>query len=180
METIESLIFKDPRRLAMLKMVASLQQEDCYIAAGFVRNLVWDFLHQDCIDSASALNDVDVIFFDALDKNNCRAEILQRELMLVDASIPWQVKNQAHMHLKNNDSPYKSCGDAMSFWPEKETAVAVRINLQGNIEVLSPFGVDSLFNGLVSHNPKRDKSIFLKRVKKKDWLNTWPKLKIVM
>ncbi len=180
METIESLIFKDPRRLAMLKMVASLQQEDCYIAAGFVRNLVWDFLHQDPIHSPSALNDVDVIFFDAQDKNNCRAEILQRELMLLDASIPWQVKNQAHMHLKNNDSPYKSCRDAMSFWPEKETAVAVRLNLQGNIEVLSPFGIDSLFNGLVSHNPKRDKSIFLKRVKKKDWLNTWPKLKLMV
>ncbi len=180
METIESLIFKDPRRLAMLKMVASLQQEDCYIAAGFIRNLVWDFLHQDLMHSPSALNDVDVIFFDALDKNNCRAEILQRALMAEDASIPWQVKNQAHMHLKNNDSSYKCCSDAMSFWPEKETAVAVRLNLQGNIEVLAPFGIESLFSGLISHNPKRDKSIFLNRVTQKDWLNTWPKLKLIM
>ncbi len=180
METIESLMLKDSQRMEMLKIVAGLQQEDCYIAAGFVRNLVWDFLHQDCIHSASALNDVDVIFFDAQDKNHNRAEILQSKLMAVDASIPWQVKNQAHMHLKNNDQAYKSCGDAMTYWPEKETAVAVRLNHQGEIEVLAPFGVGSLFNGLVSHNPKRDKSTFLKRVNHKGWLNTWPKLKLIV
>ena len=42
---IEELMFLDQQRMEMLKVVAGLALPDCCIAAGFVRNLVWDHLH---------------------------------------------------------------------------------------------------------------------------------------
>ena len=46
METIPQLLSQDPERLRILKMLAGLNLKDAYIAAGFVRNMVWDYLHK--------------------------------------------------------------------------------------------------------------------------------------
>ena len=174
MDGIVKLIKQDSLRMKALDYVASLNLPNAYIAAGFVRNLVWDNLHQKNI--STPLNDVDVIYFDseALNTNNDKmCEIKLRQLM---PEINWQVKNQALMHIRNGDRPYLNIVDAMSFWPEKETAVAIRRVDDGIYECLSAFGFDSLFQLLVTHNPKRSKAIFDKRVSTKQWLNVWPKL----
>ncbi len=45
---IVTLIKQDPLRMQVLDCVAQYSQLDlpqCYVAAGFVRNLVWDHLH---------------------------------------------------------------------------------------------------------------------------------------
>ncbi len=175
MQRLITLIVQDPMRMGLLKTVASLNLPDCWVAAGFVRNMVWDFLHGFAV---TALNDVDVIFFDKTDVGNVRAKEAQRILEEVTIGVHWQVKNQAFMHVNNYDSPYVNSLDAMSYWPEIETAVGVRLNESGVIEVATPFGLDSLFAGFISHNPKRDETIFLKRLHSKDWLTLWPNLKL--
>ncbi len=63
MKAIVDLIRKDPIRLEALECVCQLELPQCYIAAGFVRNLVWDSLHHNV--TLTPLNDIDVIFFDA-------------------------------------------------------------------------------------------------------------------
>ncbi len=63
MKAIVDLIRKDPIRLEALECVYQLELPQCYIGAGFVRNLVWDSLHHNV--KLTALNDIDVIFFDA-------------------------------------------------------------------------------------------------------------------
>ncbi len=60
MNKIIQLIEKDQVRIKALECVNSLRLPQCYIAAGFVRNLVWDSLHKKQIPTA--LNDVDVIY----------------------------------------------------------------------------------------------------------------------
>ncbi|WP_196351640.1 nucleotidyltransferase family protein, partial [Vibrio campbellii] len=45
-DKLAQLLAKDPIRVQALQCVRSLDLPDCYIAAGFVRNLVWDHLHQ--------------------------------------------------------------------------------------------------------------------------------------
>ncbi|ELJ8579493.1 nucleotidyltransferase family protein, partial [Vibrio cholerae] len=42
MKAIVDLIRKDPIRLEALECVYQLELPQCYIGAGFVRNLVWD------------------------------------------------------------------------------------------------------------------------------------------
>ena len=91
----------------------------------------------------------------------------------------WQVRNQAMMHERNGDRAYTDLIDAMSFWPEKETAVAIRQLASGEYQCLSSFGFDSLFALKVTHNPKRSQALFHQRVKSKRWMENWPRLRVV-
>ncbi|WP_394200444.1 nucleotidyltransferase family protein [Shewanella waksmanii] len=163
----------DPQRLSALKHVASLSLPQGMIAAGFVRNLVWDRLHS----SQYQLNDVDVIYFDSNDTRRCTEQAYFARLVELEPNLPWSVKNQARMHLRNGDKPYQSAIDAMCYWPEKETAVAARwINNQ--IEVIAPFGIQRLFELHLTPNPARDNALFHERLTSKSWLSRYPKLQI--
>ncbi len=49
------------------------------------------------------------------------------------------------MHQRNNHEPYRSTADALLYWPETATAVAVRISSSTLIEIVAPYGLDDLF-----------------------------------
>ncbi|WP_198938031.1 nucleotidyltransferase family protein [Alkanindiges hydrocarboniclasticus] len=165
--------------MQILQIAANFCQKnhlnDWCLGAGFVRNLVWDHLHH-YID-AVPLNDIDLIYFNPA--NLLESTDLQFEQELrKQFNINWSVKNQARMHRRNNDLPYKNTANAMSYWPEMETAVGVLIR-QNRLEIIAPFGLASLFAGHITLNPKRPKlEIFQQRIQHKRWLEKWPKLQI--
>lgn len=167
-------IQNDPVRLAILEAVASLALPQGYVAAGFVRNLVWDHLHDKA--KPTPLNDVDVIYFDPEDISETVEADYEAKLSHMMPNIKFQVRNQARMHTHNDDPPYTDIIDAMSYWPEKETAIAAQLTPTGNIACVSAFGLDSLFQLQVTHNPTRARHVFEQRVQSKKWLITWPKL----
>ncbi|WP_135458324.1 nucleotidyltransferase family protein [Vibrio echinoideorum] len=174
--SVVRLTKQDPLRMQILGCVCQLGLPQCYVAAGFVRNLVWDHLHD--FDSPTPLNDIDVIYFDPIDtsyESGLRYEDLLKQRL---PELNWQVRNQASMHIRNGDKPYSSSLDAMSYWPEKETAVAVQQNLTGEIECISAFGLKSLFDLKITPNPNRSRAVFDQRVQSKNWLIHWPKLNI--
>ncbi|GGF52997.1 nucleotidyltransferase family protein [Alteromonas lipolytica] len=173
MASIESLLAGDEYRMDLLQTVASLALPDWYIAAGFVRNMVWDHLHG---FSTTPLTDIDVLFFD--NTATYEAREIEKQLVALRPRVPWQVKNQALMHQRNQDPPYRDCADAMRYWPEQETAVGVRLDVDNGIVVAAPFGVASLWAGQLTPNPKRDFTIFARRVATKDWLTRWPNLSV--
>jgi len=179
---ITTLILQDPLRVKALECVFQLALPDGYLAAGFVRNLVWDHLHQK--SEPTPLNDLDVIYFDEAEDE--QAYLLhEAHLNRLMPSVNWQVRNQAKMHQRNGDRPYLTSLDAMGFWPEKETAVAIRQvkeNPNGELqayECVAAFGLASLFDLHVTPNPKRDFAIVQARIKQKKWRQTWPKLRVI-
>ncbi len=168
---------EDTYRYQALLIAESLNLPQWMLAAGFVRNLVWDKLHG---IEPRPLNDIDLIYFEP---NNLSPEIdkhYQSQLNAIAPEYPWSVKNQARMHLKNQDSAYHSCIDAMSFWPEKETAVAASISraAQPKIELYCSFGCERLFELTVSHNPLKRKQLFEQRLMSKKWLTHYPQLMV--
>ena len=174
--SVVRLTKQDPLRMQILGCVYQLGLPQCYVAAGFVRNLVWDHLHG--YASPTPLNDIDVIYFDPIDtsyESDLRYEALLNQRL---PELNWQVRNQACMHTRNGDEPYQGSLDAMSYWPEKETAVAVKQSLNGDIECISSFGLESLFDLQITPNPKRNRDIFDQRVQSKNWLTQWSKLTI--
>ncbi|QLE84939.1 nucleotidyltransferase family protein [Shewanella sp. Scap07] len=173
-EQLTHWLNSDEIRLAALQMVAQLNLPQGMVAAGFIRNLVWDKLHQ----CHYPLNDVDVIYYDASDVSIAAEQAYCAQLHQWQPALPWSVKNQARMHLRNGDEPYQSCVDAMSFWPERETAVAASINNQ-KIELFTPWGLSSLFQLLLTPNSRRDQRIFQQRLASKNWLQRYPKLQLV-
>lgn len=176
MQQIINWVKQDPLRVKALECVSTLNLPQGYIAAGFVRNLVWDHLHNK--SELSLLNDVDVIYFDPDEDEEFTYKVYETELNRLMPGVNWQVRNQAKIHHRNGDMPYKSVLDAMSFWPEKETAVAIRQSEQGIFECLAAFGFTSLLNLQLTYNPKREKAVFEARVNTKYWLIKWPRLNI--
>ncbi|MCP1314601.1 MULTISPECIES: nucleotidyltransferase family protein [unclassified Halomonas] len=171
---IKQWIADDSKRMRALSAAASLDLPDWCLAAGFVRNLVWDKVHG--FLSLTALNDIDLIYFDPVDNSEVRDRQLEQQLTSV-LDFPWSVKNQARMYRRNCDSPYTSTSDAMSYWVEVETAVGAALNNSGDVVLVSPFGFDPLFNFTVTINAKRSKlQDFEERITTKRWLEIWPRL----
>src|SRR3954470_5728618 len=123
---IEHLLEAQAGLHALLLHVESLGLPDSWIGAGFIRNTVWDVLHGREID-VSRLNDVDVIFFDPGDIRRERESDLEQCLRESAPDTIWSMKNQARMHLRNGDAPYRNTFDAVAHWSETATAVGARL-----------------------------------------------------
>ena len=179
-DAIKALIRADEERLRILSLVHSLDLPDCWIAAGFVRSAVWDFLHGRSPLLPSA--DVDVIWFDPARSGKDIDAQLEEHLNRLDGSIEWSVKNQSRMHAGNGDPPYQSACDAMRFWPETATATAIRFVEGSDVDIAAPFGLDDLYRGLVRPTPRfqdEKRALFDARLQRKQWLAQWPLLRVV-
>lgn len=171
---LKKWISEDAMRMQALFIARSLGLSDWCLAAGFVRNLVWDKLHE--YSRATDLNDIDLIYFDSENTSEAADKDLEKRIEAI-SDFPWSVKNQARMHRRNSDSPYVSTEDAMSYWVEVETAVGATLNESNEIEIVAPFGIEVLFENTITPNPKRPKpDVFAQRMQEKRWLEIWPNL----
>jgi uncharacterized protein len=176
LETIKAWIAVDQMRMDALDTARALDLPDWCLAAGFVRNLVWDRLHR--FEQPTKLNDIDLIYFDKQNTDENIDRDLENRLKAA-MNLPWSVKNQARMHKRNSDSPYSSTVDAMSYWVEVETAVGAALGDSGVVRIVAPLGIEPLFQYTITPNMKRLKlSQFARRVSGKRWLEIWPKLTV--
>lgn len=175
---IAELLKRDPTARDLLAYVERLGLPDCWIGAGFVRNAVWDVLHGRP-PYTIPLNDVDVLFFDPADVRWEREASIERQLQALAPGFNWSVKNQARMHLRNGDAPYRDICDALSCWCETPTAIAAR-SVEGQVEFIAPFGVEDLLGLVVRPTPHFavKLSIYRQRVREKDWRRPCPKLTV--
>ncbi|WP_281990707.1 nucleotidyltransferase family protein [Aquimarina aggregata] len=171
------IIENDIWMMDILSVVRDLQLKDCWIGAGFVRNKIWDEKHK---INRTKLNDIDVIYFDTSNSTKAFDIKIENKLKSAYSNLNWSVKNQSRMHLRNRHKPYANCNEAISFWPETATAIAVRLNFKNQIEYIAPYGLEDLFSLLVRPTPKFDLTMYTSRIEKKRWKEKWTKLKIVI
>lgn len=158
-----------------LQIVRSLKLNDCWIGAGFVRNKVWDEIHG---KPRTRLNDIDIIHFDRSRTEKAYDLEIENKLKHIDPGHHWSVKNQARMHIRNNSLPYANCEEAISFWPETATAIAVRLNSRNQLEYIAPHGLEDLFDLVVRPTPGFDLTVYHDRMAKKQWSEKWEQLEI--
>ena len=173
---LRAWIAADPWRMACLNAVASLGPPDGWIGAGFLRNLVWDRLHGHAVPTPLA--DIDVIYHDpgAGAAEECEVESRLRGFLPAE---PWSARNQARMHRRNGDRPYRSTANAMAHWLETPTAVAARLGAGGRPEILAPLGLDDLLGLRVRPTPHARAgrmAAYRARLAAKGWEKTWPRL----
>ena len=173
---LTNLIKSDHFLMSILKTVQALQLNDCWVAAGVIRNKVWDTLH----NIQTEINDIDVIYFDESDCSIETENVLESKLQEIMPNQPWSVKNQARMHIKNKIPPYVSSFDGVAHFPETPTAIAVRLN-NNKIEILAPYGLNDLFEGLVRPTPPFNPdsnlhTIYSNRIQNKNWSSIWNEL----
>jgi len=159
-------------------VVRALSLPDTWIGAGFVRNVVWDHLHQR--PPSPLTGDVDVIWHDPVRTDPVLDRKHEAALRAAEPSISWSVKNQARMHMRNGDAPYVSAVDAVRHWPETATAVAARRHGFDGCEVAGPFGLDDLLSLVLRPTPRfsgEKRTIYEDRLRTKGWTVSWPLLR---
>lgn len=154
------------------------------LGAGAVRNLVWDHLHG--YATPSPLADLDLAYFDAGDLSAVRDSELQERLNDLLPDTPWEVTNQAAVHhwfeeyFGHAVEPLGSLQDAVASWPEYVTCVGLTLHSDASIEVIAPYGLGDLFNGVVRHNPTRASlETYRERVALKQYVQRWPRVRVV-
>lgn len=177
-ELLTSLLRDDPWHYRVLTTVRELALPDWAIGAGFVRNRVWDHLQGHA--RASDLADIDVLYFDPADGTGASESAWETALGRLAPGLPWSVKNQARMHLRNTDPPYRDTADALAHWLETPTSVAVRLEPDDKLTVMAPHGLRDLWELRVRPTPSglRRLDEYRTRMKIKNWPATWPKVRV--
>lgn len=174
-----ALLQADPFRLACLQAVRALALPDWYLAAGFLRNAIWDAVHQ---QPMTALNDIDVVFFDrSLQGDRCLAleQALETRLQQQFSGQRFEVRNQARMHLKHGMAPYQNCADGIRRWVEQPTCVGVRLTADDQLQFYAPFGLALNWSLQVAINPDFPQpAVYQQRIQQKGWQQHWPGLQI--
>jgi hypothetical protein len=176
---LKSILQADSHRLGVLRIVQRLALPDCWVAAGFVRNAVWDHLHGRT--ASQCYDDVDVIWYQPVAESTPDDADIEARLRLIDGSIKWSVKNQARMHGKNGDLPYRSATHAMLFWVETSAAIAVRLDDGDALEIAAPAGIDDIFDMQVRPMGRfcgELRPVYVDRMRRKAWQAQWPRLTI--
>lgn len=179
-DIIES-IQKDEWMMSLLKAVKSADLRDGWICAGFVRSKIWDTLHG--FNERTPLPDIDVIYFDDKNIGEDEEKEIENNLIIMYPGIPWSVKNEARMHLRNSVEPYTSSCDAVGKFPETATALGVKLDSRNKVILLAPHGVEDVINLIVKPTPyfeadKERLAVYENRVRNKNWQLIWKQLKI--
>lgn len=169
--------------MARLRTIQSLGLDNWCIAAGAIRNLVWDHLHN--YEEPSKLFDIDIAYFDSQNTSQEQDNKYQAQLEKLDPNSPWEVTNQAGVHLWYESyfgyavEPLTSLEKAATTWPEFTTCVAIYLNKTDEVQVIAPYGLDDLFEMRIRRNPKRvSKEVFAERLITKNYAQRWPKVQI--
>lgn len=174
---LRDLLAGDAGLMAILRAVRSLGPPDWAVGAGAIRNRVWDRLYG---LPDGPLSDIDVLFFDAADTTPAREQTAEAALADVMPGLPWSVRNQARMHWRNGDAPYRDTADAVAHWLETPTAVAVRLEADDSLTLIAPHGAADLLAGRVRPTPRgQDKpGDYRARIAARNWQRRWPGLVI--
>lgn len=174
-----TLVQATPWFMQALEAVAELGLASWCIGAGAVRNLVWDHLQGP--GHSSELADVDVAYFDAQCLDMAQDQALQARLARRLPQLPWEVTNQAGVHLwfeacfGHAVAPLRSLDEAVASWPEYATAVAITLGEAGQLRVIAPWGLDDLWAMRVRRNPTRvSLQTYHQRIAQKRYAQRWP------
>lgn len=181
---LKQIAFGTPWLMRALNAVREVSIPEAYIGSGAIRNAVWDALHG--YKEPSFLADIDVPYFDTDDLSEDSEKRYEERLARLEPDPPWDVKNQAAVHLwfhKVFGHPVEqitSMEDAVSTWPERCVCVAVRIDLNDDLQIIAPFGLDDLFGMKVRRNPRRvSLETYDHRLRTKRYDERWPLVQVL-
>ena len=169
----------NPDLMKILTIIRDLELNDSWLAAGSVRNFIWNLLSDK--PAFDRDTDVDVIFFDP-DVSYEETLAIERQLKKDFPQYQWELKNQVYMHQHSpHTPPYRNSCDAMSKYPERCTAVGLRLQADATLELFAPYGLEDILNFQVSPTPhfleNQDRmKLYQQRLSKKNWREKWKNL----
>ena len=175
---VAAILAASPPHMDALQAAALAGPREGWIAAGFVRNAVWDAL-AGRVPEVASLADFDLVHHDAANPAP-EADAAFEAALRAARPLPWSVVNQARAHGWNGHAPYRDLSAALAHWTETATAVAARL-VAGRVEILAPLGIEDLLDGIVRPGPAyaAAPAVVRARMAAKGWQTRWPGLKLI-
>ena len=168
-EVLAQLFEGDRWRMGVLRLVSDLSLPDGFLTGGFVRNMVWDYLHG---RPMTPLNDIDVVYFDPERPDPKIDDSIAQELSVRSPKKNWSVVNVARW----GPAP-ASIEDAIRRGPETASAVGVAVDHRNRLTVVAPFGLRDLFDGVIRPVDPAVADTVDARVDAKRWKKLYPRLR---
>lgn len=182
-EQLAAILRGAPGLIGALEVVRDVDPPDWLLAAGSIRNAVWDMLHD---REPEPPRDLDVLFFDPADMTATRDEAVERALRERAPELPWEARNQAGVHAWYPQrfgievEAFASSADAVATFPEIASCVGVRLRADNELLVVAPYGLDDLLGLRCRHNPARaPREVYEQRIADKGWRARWPRVEFI-
>lgn len=182
-DELEQIVRGTPWLMEALDTAREVNPPDWLIGGGALRSVVWDRLHD--APEPTPIADVDLAFFDPADLTSEGEFEVEKALTERLASLPWEARNQAAVHTWYPEKfglevePLTSSADGIGTWPETATAVALRLERDGALTIVAPFGLADLLGLVHQRNPRRvSDAEYRRRLISKRIAERWPKATI--
>lgn len=170
----------NPHFMDAVNILNKYRLPEATIAAGAVRNLVWD---QKSGQPSSFLRDnIDIYYRDPSESYE-QSITTQAEISQNNSLYLWNLHNIALSSRHDDLIPQaKSINEAIAGFPEKCSAIGIQID-GNNLTVIAPFGLVELFELEVNPSPSFEKGMpkheqYLQHIRFKHWQDRYPDLKI--
>jgi hypothetical protein len=151
---LEAIIHSDPDLMDVLARLRDAALPQWRIVSGCLYQTVWNVLTGR--KRGTGIQDIDVIYFDAGDLSwEAEDSVIRR--IGTDGGL--QIRDRARVHLwyeRHFGVPYAllcSADESLSRYPITVQAVGARLEDDGRLDIVAPFGVDDVFAMVMRPNP---------------------------
>jgi len=154
----ELIIRSDAGLMRLLTILRELALPQWRLVAGCLYQTVWNVLTGR--PRGTGINDYDVIYFDDCDPSwDAEDAVIRRVAAATACGVgPVEVRNQARVHLwfeHRFGTPYPplaAADEAIARYASIAHAVGVRLEPDGRLDVVAPFGLDDIFAMVIRPN----------------------------
>ncbi len=180
---LEKILNRSELLVSVFKGASQLDLPNWYIGAGCIAQTIWN--DKSGLKLDSNIKDIDLVYFDSTNlsyekENNY---IKKAEPLFKDIPIPFDIKNQARVHIWYEKhfgysiKPYQSSEEAIQTWPTTATSIGIKY-IDGHFSVYAPFGLEDLLSLTVRANKVQiTEDVYLKKITR--WKQCWPDLHII-
>lgn len=155
---LEMIVRREPILMAVLEGFRDLDLPDWLMVSGAIYNTVWNALTGR--PGLTGVRDIDVFYFEATDLSYEAedAVVRQAEARFAHLPVPVEVRNQARVHLWFPEkfgqpfAPLSSSADMLFRFASKTHALGMKLDRQSRMEIVAPFGLDTIFSFRVVPN----------------------------
>ncbi len=182
---LEAILRATPQLMQVMETARTLDLPDWLIFSGAIYQPVWNHLTGRPADYG--LKDYDLGYFDPADTSYEGEDAVIRLVASAfdePLSSMVEVRNQARVHLwfegkfREPYVPLPNSAEALTRFVAPAFAVGARLETDGSMTIVAPFGLDDLFDMVLRPNPSRPRAAgWAKTVASA--LARWPELRVV-
>ncbi|UVK39459.1 nucleotidyltransferase family protein [Mesorhizobium sp. AR10] len=152
------IVSQEPLIREALGRARSLALPDWLVVSGALYNSVWNYLTGK--PSGYGIRDVDLFYFDDSDLSyEAEDSVIARAApVFANLPLPVELRNQARVHLWypakfGRPCPrYTSSSHSLRFFASRTHAVGVRFDMDGQLDLVAPYGLDDIFSFRITPN----------------------------